>query len=268
MTITSALFGEFPEHWLMEPGERMAFIGLLSGLRPRLAIEIGTCLGGSLAVISKFASEIYSLDISPEVAENLRDRFPGVHFLTGDSGKLFPELLARLASEGETPDFVLIDGDHSEYGVRLDILPLLDVRPLAPLYVVLHDSFNPVVRRAIGAIPWNDSPYFQSLEMDFVPGTMFEGRHDCCHPVLTDGDVRRSMFNGLAVALFSPEPRSAGEKGPIVVRQQLVFNACLPASVHKVDILINWREKVRAHPLGKYVVAVKRFFYKGNLRRA
>ena len=129
MIIAENLFGEFIAKWQMEPGERMAFIGLLSSLRPKLAVEIGTGFGGSLSVLAKFAAEVYSVDINPGVAETLRERFPTVHFLTGDSGELFPQLLQRLENSGRTPDFILIDAQHTESGVQKDLIPLIAVRP-------------------------------------------------------------------------------------------------------------------------------------------
>jgi len=40
-------------------------------------------------------------------------------------------------------DFVLIDADHSSAGVQRDINNVLRYRPTRPLYIVMHDSFNP-----------------------------------------------------------------------------------------------------------------------------
>lgn len=267
MTIAESLFGEFISGWQMEPGERMAFIGLLSSLRPKLAIEIGTSLGGSLSVIAKFASEVYSVDIDPGVAETLRGSFPNVHFLTGDSGKVFPELLRRLADDGRTPDFVLIDAKHTEPGVRRDIAPLLEVRPRDRMYVLVHDSFNPGCRRGITSVPWGDSPYFRSLELDFVPGTIYDGRRDSLHPDRTDADVKGRMWNGLALALFLPDQRISGEKGMVMMRQQMAFDICFPASAHRKKVLERIRDAVKQHPMGRYAVAFKRFFWKGSLIR-
>ena len=50
--------------WQMSRAEKYCFIHLLQHLKPETAIEIGTYIGGSLQVISKFSKQVYSIDIS------------------------------------------------------------------------------------------------------------------------------------------------------------------------------------------------------------
>src|SRR5262245_5929119 len=54
-------------YWMMSPAEQTALIFLLSQLRPRIAIEIGTRFGGSLQVLSRYCDRVYSIDINPDV---------------------------------------------------------------------------------------------------------------------------------------------------------------------------------------------------------
>ena len=60
--------------------------GVLAQLRPRLALEIGTAEGGSLARIAAHACEVHSVDVThaelaAEVGEN-------VHLHTGTSARI------------------------------------------------------------------------------------------------------------------------------------------------------------------------------------
>jgi hypothetical protein len=67
---------------------------------------------------------------------------------------------------------VLVDGDHSAEGVRKDIDHLLRLRPIVPLYVVMHDSFNPGCRRGLREADWAGCPYVHAVELDFVAGSV------------------------------------------------------------------------------------------------
>src|SRR5689334_24261091 len=108
--------------WQMSPGERAAVEGILGEVRPSLAIEVGTAEGAGLRRIAALAEEVHSFDLEPpslEVPENAV-----IH--TGDSHELLPAFLAELAEAERNVDFALVDGDHSEGGVRSDVEALLD----------------------------------------------------------------------------------------------------------------------------------------------
>src|SRR5215212_5835999 len=107
----------------MSFGERAALEGVMSQLRPKLAIEIGTAEGGSLARVAAHSEEVHSFDLVPP-AEKAR-ALGNVTFHTGDSHALLPELLTRFADEGRNVDFALVDGDHSAEGVHQDMLDLV-----------------------------------------------------------------------------------------------------------------------------------------------
>jgi hypothetical protein len=193
--------------WQMEPGEQLALVALLQGLRPKVAIEIGSRYGGSMQVLSRYAERVISVDIDPTCRDRLGARFANAEFVTGDSGLTFPPLLKRLEQEGAEVGFILIDGAHTAAGVQGDIRGLLGYRPSCPLFVVLHDSFNPQVRAGIRQSPWGESAFVHSVELDFLPGVIQRGR-----------DADREMWGGLALAILLPEPRS----GRLKVTERMV----------------------------------------------
>jgi hypothetical protein len=172
---------------------------ILQRLRPRCAIEIGTYKGGSLSLLRQFATTVFSIDIDPEIPAKF-GHFENVNFLTGRSQELLPVLLQELDAAGMPVSFVLVDGDHSAEGVRRDIELLLDYVPKVPMIVLMHDGFNPDCRRGMLEARWSRSPYVHFVDLDYIPGRVVE------HGGGGDGE----MWGGLAMALFSPQPR-AGE---------------------------------------------------------
>src|ERR1019366_6042644 len=108
----------------------------------------GTYYGGSLSLISQFSKMTYSIDIDPTVPQRLKN-IASVRFLTGSSDVIVPRLLAELNKEGIPVEFILIDGEHSAAGVKRDVAWLSHYVPMKPLFVALHDSFNPDCRRGM-----------------------------------------------------------------------------------------------------------------------
>ena len=78
-----------------------------------LLIETGTYFGDTIAATRTFFSEVYSIELSPELYSRAKDRFaadPGVHLIQGDSGRVLPTLLPTITRR---PLFWL-DGHYSE----------------------------------------------------------------------------------------------------------------------------------------------------------
>ncbi|MCB1018839.1 MAG: glycosyltransferase [Acidobacteria bacterium] len=196
--------GCLTEKWQMTDSERLALTGLLARLRPALTVEIGSYWGGSLSLISQFSRSVISIDIDPATPERCGRR-PNVSYLIGPSTRVAPELLAKLSRAGLPVELILIDADHSEEGVRRDICSVLTYRPVRPMIVVLHDSFNPSCRQGMLTAPWASSPYCHLVDLDFVPGRIIE------HGGPVDGE----MWGGLAIAYFRPDRRS----GELEIRQ-------------------------------------------------
>jgi len=187
--------------WQMSFGERAALEGLLSQLAPGLALELGTAEGGSLERLAEHSAEVHSFDLvapSLPVAE-----LEHVHLHTGDSHQLLPAVLETFVDEGRNVDFALVDGDHSEDGVRRDVEALLDSRALARSVIVLHDTMNEMVRRGLERVRFDAYPKVAYVELDFVAGQLFR------EPTIKD-----ELWGGLGLVLCDATRQAYFSDGP------------------------------------------------------
>jgi hypothetical protein len=238
-SIDQIIFQGFRKEWQMSAAERCALIMLLEQIRPECAIEIGTAQGGSLSVLSHFANKVYSLDVDPTCRDRLDREFTNVEFIIGRSQDTLSPLLRRLQESGTQIGLILIDGDHTAEGLRQDIELVIVLKPTQPLFIVMHDSFNPDCRAGILGANWESSPYVHLVEVDFVPG-IFNSYQE----------VFRQMWGGLALAIMLARERKNELK--IQASQELLFRTVLPHSVHSpTPPLLN---RVRSMKIVKYVL--------------
>ena len=176
--------------WQMSFGERAALEGVLSQVKPALALEIGTAEGGSLSRIATHSDEVHSIDLVRCTA-TLPDH---VALHVGDSHQFLPELLDDFAAAGRTVDFVLVDGDHSREGVRQDLIDLLASPAIARTVIVLHDTFNGEVRAGITDVDFAASPAVALVELDMTGGYMAR-----------TGPFEGQLWGGLGVIVVDPE---------------------------------------------------------------
>jgi hypothetical protein len=76
-------------------------------------IETGTYFGDTIEAVKNNFTDVYSIELSPELHKRAKDRFgsdPRVHLLLGDSGELLKKILPTIA---RTPLFWL-DAHYSE----------------------------------------------------------------------------------------------------------------------------------------------------------
>lgn len=215
------LFDALPLHWQMTRWEKFGLDAVLRTAKAPVAIEVGTYQGGSLQLIARHATKVYSIDISSQYREQLSKAIPNAVFRTGDSKTELPQLLREIQQKTEDLGFVLIDGDHSEQGVRTDLNAALAYTPTRPLLIVLHDSFNPSCRKGILSADWS-SPYIHFAEIDFVPGVF--------HAKAFDTAEAGTMYGGLALIIMQPARRT----GPLTVHQcqEGMFDAVFLQSIH------------------------------------
>lgn len=206
--------------WLMSHAERAGVLHVLARAQAENAIEVGTCEGGCLDQIRAHTQRVYSIDIDPTVKTRLGPLMPEVEFLIGDSAELIGTALQRCAESGKSPGFILIDGDHTYRGVQADIHAVLQHRPNRPMWIVMHDSFNPACRRGIQEARWADNPCVHHVMVDYVPGNLH-----------TEGMFAGQMWGGLALAWVGPEPRTSPlkiEAGDEALYQRLYHQSWHP----------------------------------------
>jgi hypothetical protein len=220
--ITSRLTAH--DAWEMTDAERLALTGLLVNLLPECAIEIGVYRAGSLSVLSRYSKKVYALDIDPKCEAEFHDKFHNVEFVTGDSRQTLPQVLAKIEAAQESLGFVLIDADHSREGIQHDINSILRYTPSVPLYIIMHDSFNPECRRGIKEANWSTSPYAHMVELDFVAGRFLTKE---------EPDSYKQMWCGFGLAILLPENRV----GNIIIHENeaLLYQTALRHSIYGSD---------------------------------
>ncbi|MFY9269043.1 MAG: class I SAM-dependent methyltransferase [Candidatus Manganitrophaceae bacterium] len=210
------------DNWLMTDAERGTLRALMSTLKPQCAIEVGVYRAGSLAILAEFCQKVYALDIDPYCQSTYASQFPNVEFITGSSQDTLPGLIDRLQATGEGLDFVLIDADHSAEGVRRDINNVLRYRPHRPLYIIMHDSFNPGCRSGMMKATWSGNPHVHMVELDFVVGRFVTQK---------ESNDYREMWCGLGLGILLPERRV----GDVIIHENeaLTYQAALRHSVYR-----------------------------------
>lgn len=151
----------------MTSGERAVLEGLLSQMRPGLAIETGTAGGGSLRCITRHAAEVHSFDL--HYPEALRV-FPNTTLHTGDSHALLPDVLSGLDRDGRNVEFVLMDGDHTTSGVAQEMDALLRSGALRSTVILAHDAANEDVRAGLEQVDYAGYGKVAMVDLDLVAG--------------------------------------------------------------------------------------------------
>jgi hypothetical protein len=167
-------------------GERAAMEGLLSQLKPKVAVEIGTYQGGTLRRIAAHAGHVHAFDIRNFVTD--RTGLDDVTFHFGDSQDEVPKALAKLTAAGTSVEFAFVDGDHTADGVRADLENVLASPACAHCVILAHDTMNEEVRKGIEAVDLPNQPPVVYVELDLVPGYRY-----------ATGDFAGEYFGGLGL---------------------------------------------------------------------
>jgi hypothetical protein len=187
--------------WQMSFGERAALEGVLSQLRPALAVEIGTAEGGSLERIAAHSREVHSIDITHEPVTRALPKH--VTFHTGSSARLLAPLLESFVAAGRQLDFALVDGDHSYEGVRADLASLLDCDATVRCAILVHDTMNAEIRAGIESLRLDECARVVYYELDFVPGYMYR-----------EGECSGAVWGGLGLLLTDRDRSGDYPLGP------------------------------------------------------
>jgi hypothetical protein len=179
------------EGWQMVGGERAALEGVLSRMRPRLAIEIGTADGGSLRCLARHCEEVHSFDLhhGEQIA-----RLANVELHTGDSHALLTQTLATFGRDGRVVEFALVDGDHTTEGVRRDVEDLLSSDAVRRTVILAHDACNPEVRAGLEHVDYAACGKVSMVDLDFVSGHLSRA-----------GPFANQLWGGLALIVVDAE---------------------------------------------------------------
>jgi hypothetical protein len=161
-------FSERCDGWLMTDAERLALTEWLDEIRPEVAIEVCVYRAGSLTALARTSRKVYAKDIDPVCETNFSSDFENVEFVAGNLIQTLPAMLTRLQAEYAPLGFILIEADHSRDGNWRNIESILQIVPDHPLYVLMHDSFNPECHRGMREAHWSVIPYVQLVELDLV----------------------------------------------------------------------------------------------------
>lgn len=198
MTPSTEILQDSP--WQMTFGERAALEGVLTQVKPRIAIEIGTAEGGSLERVARHSEHVHSFDLVTPADEIAA--LPNVTLHTGDSHVLLGELLERLAADGENVDFVLVDGDHSADGAEEDLRDLIRSPAIRQSVILMHDTLNDEVREGFRRIDLTSEEKVVHADFDFVGGHLSEG-----------GDFHHQLWGGLGLVLVDVDGEKIGGAG-------------------------------------------------------
>lgn len=189
-------------HWMMQLGERFAFEGLLSQLRPRIAVEIGTWEGGSLRRLAAHAGHVHAFDIDARSVPHA-DALDNATLHLGDAAAEVPRVLGELHARDEAVDFALVDGLHTYDAVQSDARALLDADACRTTTIVFHDTAHEGVRAGLTDLDLPSHPKVGLWLPDFVPGYRVRDADD-----LPD-EIRGRGFNGLGLLVLDPGFRPA-----------------------------------------------------------
>jgi len=160
MNIAKLVDDAFEIGMLQHREEVLGLTAFLAAIKPYNVLEIGSWKGGLFHILCKLCPDEalkVSIDLDAygdldctmdQRNEEMRSWAPNVHTIIGDSHD--PATLDRVKAvlkEGQMFDFVLIDGDHSYGGCRLDWEMY---RPLCCGWVAFHDIVDSERHRAGG----------------------------------------------------------------------------------------------------------------------
>jgi len=206
------------DHWEMENHERVSFLEVIEWTNKKLAVEIGSRQLGSLQFLSKSFERLICFDIDGGVGERIKvNSVENVEFVEGDSSKSLPKYFEENEAAMKNVSFIHIDGNHSYEGALVDIENVVNLKIHNRVYVLIHDSFNPEVRKAIKNINYVENKYVHFVDYDFCPGILH-----------SRDDIKNQIWGGFTLVVMEPFERT----GPLELMNnfEYTYSALVKAS--------------------------------------
>jgi hypothetical protein len=99
--------------------ELSVLLSIVTAMRPALIVEIGCDTGGSLYAWAATGADLIGVSLGPHDPREQCDPH-GAVMITGNSHAEVTMQMLEKELDGRRPDFLMIDGDHSEAGCRSD----------------------------------------------------------------------------------------------------------------------------------------------------
>ena len=142
--------------------EMIEFLNLINGIKPKTVLEIGTAMGGTLFLLSRFSSSKAKLISVDLLTDNISSRNISFYkaiarrrqkivFLRGDSHNLLTYQRIKKNLKKRKVDLLFIDGDHSYQGVKNDF-KMYKTLVKSGAIICFHDIV-PGETKKVGGVP-------------------------------------------------------------------------------------------------------------------
>jgi len=152
-------------YWAMGLGDKAVVLLVAASLRPTVAIDAGTFLGGSAAALSMFAERVITIDVDAARERHIEE-LANVEFVCGVAAEVLEELLPSERSA----ELVVLDAAHTADGIVAEVEQLLKSPPTRLRAVLIHDSAMQMCRDGLDSVDWEGNPVVRGATLDFVPG--------------------------------------------------------------------------------------------------
>ncbi len=125
------------------PEEFIPLLEEIKSLNPKIIVEIGFGMGGSVFCFSKLAGEVISINIPQELPlwkTTMFQEFSNSHFIRGDSHAESTIKELKDILKGRHIDCLFIDGDHTYEGVKKDFT---EYKNMVKGIIAFHDIHPP-----------------------------------------------------------------------------------------------------------------------------
>lgn len=156
-------------YWAMGIGDKSVVLLLAASLRPAVAIDAGTFLGGSAQALAMFADRVITIDCDRDRADHV-SHLANVEFRCGVAAEVLKEVLQQESAV----ELIVLDADHTTAGISAEVEQVLRFPPSQLRAVLIHDSALDTCRAGLDSVDWHSDPAIRGVTLDFLPGEVNE----------------------------------------------------------------------------------------------